>query len=523
MAPCDLKRRPPKSAAALCRAGRATMSPAGRLIAAFAALWTLLQGASSPVLSQDGPDWTGKRVVPKSRSFVLRSNDEPVERSGKGLDIYAVEQTDGAALLLKAESQGAAGSATTADVVPLANAIEYFTDRIRTQPRDAFAYAMRAAVRHDKNELDVALRDFDQAIELDPRDPFFYCGRGGVWQSRQAHKKAIADFALAIRLDPKSTLAYIGRGKSRAAEKDLTGAIADFSEAVWLDPLSIAGYVNRGLAWHSKREYEKAISDFNLSVRLDPQYGFAFCQRGKSWGARKRFGQAIADFNEAVRLDPRDAEPQRALAWLLATCPDPTIRNGVKAVQAATKACELTQWKDAAALDTLAAACATAGDFEAAVKWQLKAIALGLPGENARQREARLLLYRQQQPYREAIPWSGAMPDSRSLRRTPQRGEATALVHRGSPAEKPEVSPPATASARRPISHQTPLKFSATNLMPCFSPIDLTASSLAGTVRLRRGEMQIPQITLGMSSGLLAVPSTARPLSTSGEAFSIRT
>jgi len=89
-----------------------------------------------------------------------------------------------------------------------------------------------------------------------------------------------------------------------------------------------------------------------------------------------------------------------SLAWSLATSPFPSLRDGQEAIALATKACESTEWGKATYLDTLAAACAEAGEFEEAVKWQQKAIELA-PWDHAERFKTRLDLYQNGKPHRE--------------------------------------------------------------------------------------------------------------------------
>ena len=68
------------------------------------------------------------------------------------------------------------------------------------------------------------------------------------------------------------------------------------------------------------------------------------------------------------------------------------------------KACELTAWKNAYHVGTLAAAYAEAGEYEAAVHWQTKANALYSAADDRKKGEARLKLYQEKKPYREIDP-----------------------------------------------------------------------------------------------------------------------
>ena len=89
--------------------------------------------------------------------------------------------------------------------------------------------------------------------------------------------------------------------------------------------------------------------------------------------------QAIADYETAMELGTSLAPNQKELvwnnlAWVLSTSPKDDLRDGKRAVELAIKAAELTEYKEAYILSTLASAYAEVGDFDNAVKWSTKAV-----------------------------------------------------------------------------------------------------------------------------------------------------
>ena len=121
----------------------------------------------------------------------------------------------------------------------------------------------------------------------------------------------------------------------------------------------------------------------------------------------------ISDYEAAVRVDPDHALAFNGLAWLRATCVMAEFRDGTKAIEGATKASELTNWKKAHYVGTLAAAYAETGDFDSAVNRQKEVIDL-LTEEDEEWRsdfEEQLKLYQSGKPYRQVpLPTSQKTP-----------------------------------------------------------------------------------------------------------------
>jgi len=84
--------------------------------------------------------------------------------------------------------------------------------------------------------------------------------------------------------------------------------------------------------------------------------------------------EAITCFQRALQIKPDYAEAQNTLAWVLATCPQASLRNGNKAVKLAQRANQLTGDGNPVVLGTLAAAYAEAGRFPEAVATAQRAL-----------------------------------------------------------------------------------------------------------------------------------------------------
>jgi len=97
--------------------------------------------------------------------------------------------------------------------------------------------------------------------------------------------------------------------------------------------------------------------------------GLALAQQGRA-------AEAMLEYRKVLETVPGSATAFNNMAWLLATCPDRSLRDGAKAVQLAERAQSLTQARDAGVLDTLAAAYAAAGQFSSAVQTAQTALQL---------------------------------------------------------------------------------------------------------------------------------------------------
>jgi len=123
-------------------------------------------------------------------------------------------------------------------------------------------------------------------------------------------------------------------------------------------------------------QVEEAMAQFQKALEIKPDYTEAHNNLGCAFLRKGQVNKAMAHFQKALELQPDNVEVQNNLAWMLATAPNASLRNGVKAVGLAQRANQLSGGQVPVFIGTLAAAYAEAGRFPEAVTTARQALQL---------------------------------------------------------------------------------------------------------------------------------------------------
>ena len=199
-----------------------------------------------------------------------------------------------------------------------------------------------------------------------------------------------------------------------AGQGCLEEAIAQYKKALTVRLDDPSTYCNLAVTQYMAGKPEEAIASCREAIRVAPGYargnaflGFLLAEKGDYANAARSYETALASLPDLLTA-------RYGLAWLLATCPDDSVRDGARAVGLARQICEAMRYESHRGMDLLAAALAEAGNFKEAVAAARRALELATrsgavdvsPGEPGRAVtvpaiEERLKLYEEGKAFRE--------------------------------------------------------------------------------------------------------------------------
>jgi tetratricopeptide (TPR) repeat protein len=269
-----------------------------------------------------------------------------------------------------------------------------------------------AAYGHLGNALDIsgrkaeALSYYAEVVRLQPYYAEGHWNLGTILMEQDRLEEAVNHLNIAIACSPNFARAHYNLGIALGKQGKTEEAIAHYAEAVRLDPTNPDMRFNLGQALLKQNKAAGAAAQFAEALRLKPDDAQTRYRLAQALARQHKSREAVAQYRETLRVLPDLINALDDLAWILATEPDPGIRDGAEAVRLAQKACELTQSQHPAMLTTLAAAYAEAGRFAEALQAAQKArdLALASDQKEAAEKAGELLkLCQSGQPFRQSL------------------------------------------------------------------------------------------------------------------------
>ncbi|RKY66476.1 MAG: hypothetical protein DRQ08_02820 [Candidatus Latescibacterota bacterium] len=273
---------------------------------------------------------------------------------------------------------------------------------LELDPESPTVHIVMGMLRARQGDVDRAIAHYRRALAADENNCLAYNNLGNLLMRKGKLKEAVVNYMKALRINPDFADAHNNLGIALARQGMVDRAKEHFLEALRIRPDYVEAYNNLGLALSEEGRMDEAVECFREALRIRPDYEMAFENLITVLIKLGRFGEAEQELEGRLKLRPEDVRSMISLAWLLSTCPDPKLRDGGRAVELAEEVCFRKGYRDARALDVLAAAYAEEGRFEEAVKVARRAARLAFSsgmGSLAEQISERLKLYMKHRAY----------------------------------------------------------------------------------------------------------------------------
>jgi Flp pilus assembly protein TadD len=273
-------------------------------------------------------------------------------------------------------------------------------------PECWMAHTNLGLVLLQKGKIDDSIAQYRSALQMQPDSWDAEYNLGTALLGKAQVDEAILHCERAVRMRPTDPDAQVALGNALFQKGRVDEAIAHYQEAITAQPEHFLARYTLGHALLEKGDLGGAIEVCRSALLLRPSD--VDCQTTLAIALEEKGNpvEAIQHYQKALELAPRAVPTLTNLAWLLATSPDASLRNGPKAIELAKQADRLVGGTNTLVLRTLAAAYAENGEFANAIRTARSAMQLArMHGEEAvmTDLDQQIALYQLGMSYRETV------------------------------------------------------------------------------------------------------------------------
>jgi len=281
-------------------------------------------------------------------------------------------------------------------------AIVQYQAALQLKPDHAEAHYNLGNALMRKGNVEEAIAHFQSALESKPDDAKARYNLAVALLQKGNMDQAIDQFRQVLQIKPDDVVARNNLGNALFQNGAAEEAVAQFQKVLQLKPEYAEAHFNLGYLLLQTGRLDEAVLQFQMVLQFKPDNEETHYQLGNALFQKGKVDEAMVQYQKAVQINPDYSEAQNNLAWLLATAPRASLRNGNQAVEHALRANRLARGADPDVLGTLAAAYAEAGRFDDARQNARQAIELARTAgqsEQVTQLNIELKLYEAKLPF----------------------------------------------------------------------------------------------------------------------------
>ncbi len=236
-----------------------------------------------------------------------------------------------------------------------------------------------------------------------------------AWVQTRYWRDSETLFKHALAVTTNNDVAENNLGIVYLRKGNLDEAISLLQAAVDLRPDNSPAHENLAKALLQKGHVTDALIHYRKLLELQPDnievhniVGTVLIQQG-------RIREGVEEWQKVLEIQPDNGNALSNVAWVLATSPDDSLRDGAKAVQLAEQAMRISGRRIPVLFRTLAAAYAEGGQFSEAIQTAQQGIELANTQGNselATELSGNIALYQERRPLRDPSLTNGITPHS---------------------------------------------------------------------------------------------------------------
>jgi tetratricopeptide (TPR) repeat protein len=232
-----------------------------------------------------------------------------------------------------------------------------------------------------------------------------------AWLQTSSWRDSETLFTHALAVTSNNDVALNNLGIIFLDKGQLDDAISKLQAAIDLRPENAPAHDNLAKALLKKGQVAEAMVHYRKFLELQPANVEARNTLGTVLIQQGHVREAVDQWQEVLALQPENGNAASNLAWVFATCPEDSIRDGTRGVELAQKAFRISGGKIPMIYRVLAAAYAESGRFADAVDAAQRGAGLATSQGNpalAAELESNIGLYQSGRPLRDPSITNGS-------------------------------------------------------------------------------------------------------------------